>query len=324
MQVSPNVRAVQVPDDNPMHPQFTTIYLVGRGQVFTVDSGEDMDRYRWMLRGYLAATEKAEIALSGITHHHIDHSANLGWLRDSFGVELYVHAEGRPLLGERLPQNGVHVLRDGDSIEVGGVRLAVLHTPGHSVDSVCYYLESEGVLFSGDTILGSTTTTIGDLGAYMASLRRLRGLPNLRMICPGHGPIIEDPLSYIDQYVAHREERERQILSVLREGGEVTSWEIMLRLYPEIDERLRRAADNNVRQHLAKLEAEGLVRAYPGVPKPKSEEQILKERAEEEERRSIIAKAREYEEQARRRMAYLQENPPLDEWEEMPRYELVR
>src|SRR5262245_51047607 len=102
MQVSKNVRAVQVPDDNPMHPQFTTIYLVGKGQVLTIDSGEDMDRYRWMLKGYLAATEKAEIALSAITHHHSDHSANLKWLRDQFGAEILVHKSGEPLLVDKL------------------------------------------------------------------------------------------------------------------------------------------------------------------------------------------------------------------------------
>ena len=70
MQVSQNVRAVQVPDENPSHPMYTTIYLVGRGQVLTIDSGEDMERYRWMLKGYLAATEKAEISVSAVTHHH--------------------------------------------------------------------------------------------------------------------------------------------------------------------------------------------------------------------------------------------------------------
>src|SRR5213078_2106534 len=90
VQVTANVRAVQVPDANPMHPQFTTIYLVGRGQVLTIDSGEDMERYRWMLRGYLAATEQAEIGMSAVTHHHRDHSANLPWLRDEFGADVYV------------------------------------------------------------------------------------------------------------------------------------------------------------------------------------------------------------------------------------------
>src|SRR5437867_2078684 len=107
MLITPGVRAVQVPDDNPMHPVFTTIYLVGEGQVLTIDSGEDMERYRWMLRGYLAATERAEISQSAVTHHHRDHSANLKWLRDQFKTEIYVLESGRELLQEQLPPAGV-------------------------------------------------------------------------------------------------------------------------------------------------------------------------------------------------------------------------
>src|SRR5438094_9458366 len=175
MQVTPSVRAVQVPDINPMHPQFTTIYLVGRGQVLTIDSGEDMDRYRWMLRGYLAASEKAEIGISCVSHHHRDHSANLTWLHDEFGAEVRVLEQGMSLLQDRLPDSGVTPLHHGSELGPSDeVRLRVIHTPGHSVDSVCYYLEAEGVLFTGDTILGASSTTISDLGDYMASLGATR------------------------------------------------------------------------------------------------------------------------------------------------------
>src|SRR5919109_1394047 len=132
MQVTASVRAVQVPDTNPMHPQFTTIYLVGRGQVLTIDSGEDMERYRWMLKGYLAASEKAEIGISAVTHFHADHSSNLRWLRDEFGSEV-------------------------------------------------------------------------------------RDLPNLQLMCPGHGPVIQDPVRYIDAYIRGRHLREAQILAALAE-----------------------------------------------------------------------------------------------------------
>src|SRR5438105_1785383 len=168
MQVTPNVRAVQVPDTNPMHPQFTTIYLVGRGQVLTIDSGEDMERYRWMLKGYLAATEKAEIGMSAVTHFHADHSSNLRWLRDEFASDIRVLEQGMPLLGDRLPDSGVTAIHPGSEIGPSDdVRLTTMHTPGHSADSVCFYLESEGVLFTGDTILGASSTTISELGDYL-------------------------------------------------------------------------------------------------------------------------------------------------------------
>ena len=323
MRVSTNVRAVQVPDDNPMHPQFTTMYLVGEGQAFTIDSGEDLDRYRWMLRGYLAAVEKAEIGLSGITHHHSDHSANLAWLRQTFGAEIYVHTQGEPLLHDRLPTTGVHMMSDEQTIEIsGGVKVVVLHTPGHSVDSVCYYMEDDGVLFSGDTILGATTTTVQDLSSYMTSLDRLRQLPNLKVICPGHGPLIWNPREWIAEYIAHRNEREQQILAVLNEGGELTSWDIMMRIYTDLDPRKRRPADGNVRQHLQKLEREGRLKVHPGMKKARSAEEVTKVQAEEEEHERVIAQAEEYMEQSRHRVLYLQENPPTDEWEDMPKYEL--
>jgi len=275
-----------------MHPVFTTVYLVGRGQVLTIDSGEDLDRYRWMLKGYLAATEKAEIAVSALTHHHADHSANLRWLRDEFGAEIEVSPAAAPLLGERLPPAGVRFIQDGQEIDVGGgVRLRALYTPGHSADSVSYYIEDEGVLLTGDTVLGSTTTTVSDLADYLASLERLRALPNLRVICPGHGPVIADPGAYLDGYLRHRAEREQQILGALAAGGELTSWQIMERIYTDIDPRLRRAADGNVRSHLAKLEKEGRLKVYEGKRRQRAAGEIAKAESEEHERLDVIRRA---------------------------------
>ena len=98
MQVSDHVRAVQVPEENPMHPGSTNVYLVGAGQVLSIDSGEAIDKFRWMLRGYLAAIERAEIGLAAVTHHHADHSGNLKLLHDSLGAEVAVPANGVALL----------------------------------------------------------------------------------------------------------------------------------------------------------------------------------------------------------------------------------
>jgi glyoxylase-like metal-dependent hydrolase (beta-lactamase superfamily II) len=325
MQVTPNVRAVQVPDTNPMHPQFTTIYLVGRGQVLTIDSGEDMERYRWMLRGYLAATEKAEIGISCVSHHHADHSSNLRWLRDEFAADVRVFEQGMPLLGQRLPDSGVSALHHGSEFGPSDeVRLSVIHTPGHSVDSVCFYLESEGVLFTGDTILGASSTTISDLGAYLDSLSGLRELPNLQLMCPGHGPVIEDPVAYIDAYINGRHARERQILEALAQTPEMTTWAIMEQIYADqnLVPRLRRAADRQVRTHLRKLEKEGRVRVFGGTPHQKSPQELAAQEEEEHERLDVIRRADEYREEARRRALIAQESAFAEEWEEPPRYAL--
>jgi glyoxylase-like metal-dependent hydrolase (beta-lactamase superfamily II) len=322
MQVSPSVRAVQVPETNPMHPQYTTIYLVGRGQVLTIDSGDDEERYRWMLRGYLAATEKAEIGQAALTHFHFDHSSNIRWLCDEFGAQAYVSRETAARLDGRLPP-GAKEIAAGDELSPGGsVRVQVLHTPGHSPDSLCYYVEEEGVLFTGDTILGASTTSVNDLSDYLQSLRRLRDLPNLRVICPGHGPLIDEPVAYIDGYISHREQREREIVEQLASGEALTSWQLMERLYKDIDPRLRRMADRNVQSHLVKLEKDGRLTVHAGKARQRSESEQAQAVTEEAQRQEVIRQADAYREQARRRALFLQENPPTEEWQEPPRYEL--
>lgn len=328
MQISPSVRAVQVPDENPMHPLFTSIYLVGKnggGEALTIDSGEAVDRYRWMLRGYLAATERSEIALAGITHYHLDHSGNLKWMRESLKADVLVTEAGKPYLrqDDRLPEDGVRTLDEGQVIHLdGGVRVQVLLTPGHSPDSACFYLEDEGVLFTGDTLLGSSTTTVHDLGDYRLSLQRLLDLPKLEVICPGHGEVVNDPRQRLEMYVAHRNERERQILGALEERPESTSWEIMLKLYADVNPRLRRAADSNVQAHLRQLDQEGRLTVHAGVRQGKAPPDPVAI-AEHERRKSVKQEAKEIESEERKAEIAAQENPPDDEWVERPRYALV-
>jgi glyoxylase-like metal-dependent hydrolase (beta-lactamase superfamily II) len=323
MRVSEHVRVVPIEHENPNQTYLTPIYIVGDGQVMTIDSGEAMDSYKWMLRGYLAAIEKAEIALAAVTHHHLDHSGNLKFVRERFGADVLVHEKGVPLMQDKLPESGIQYLHDDQVIDLGSVRLRVLETPGHSTDSVCYYIEDEGVLFTGDTMLGASTTVVFELGPYMRSLDALLQLPNLKVICPGHGPLIHDPRERIQQYIDHRNMRERQIVEVLGEGGEHTSWDIMLKLYPEIDTRLRRSANNNVEQHLRKLDAEGRLKTYAGVPNQPDAEKQREQEEHARVRRETIAKAKEYEEEERKAALAAQENPPTDVWAEMPKYELA-
>jgi endoribonuclease LACTB2 len=326
MQISESVRAVMVPDENPMHPDYTSIYLVGPqgGQSLTIDSGEAIDRYQWFLRGYLAATEQAEIGVATITHHHSDHSGNLKWAQKFLGAEIAIPAGGRRLLKGRIPAK-VDSLADGDVLELGGgVRVQVLATPGHSVDSLCFYLEDEGVLFTGDTLLGSSTTTVWDLASYRESLERLLELPNLKVICPGHGKIVNDPRERLQMYVDHRNMRERQIVAALADGAQLSSWDIMLKLYPDIDTRLRRAAENNVRSHLVQLAAGGAVTEHEGKPRrPASRAKIERDVEHARARDLVIKRAKRLEAQQRREALRAQENPPSEQWIKPPLYELT-
>lgn len=326
MRISRSVRAAMVPDVNPMHPDFTSIYLVGPGggQSLSIDSGEALERYQWFLRGYLAATEQTEIGIAAITHHHADHTGNLKWVHDQLQAEVAIPAGGRSLLTGRIPAS-VRALADEAVIELGkGVRVQVLSTPGHSVDSLCYYLEDEGVLFTGDTLLGSSTTTVWNLGQYRKSLERLLALPNLKVICPGHGKIVHDPRERLQMYIDHRNLRERQIVDVLKPGEPLTSWEIMLRVYPDLDRRLRRGADNNVRRHLEQLEEEGRLAVQPGKPRRASSAAKMARDVEHAHAHDRIIKQAKRLEDARRRAALrAQENPPDEQWLEPPRYRLA-
>ncbi|MBK7726236.1 MAG: MBL fold metallo-hydrolase [Dehalococcoidia bacterium] len=306
MQISESVRAALVPDENPMHPDFTCIYLVGaKGQQsLTIDSGEAIDRYQWFLRGYLAAVEREEIGIATITHHHSDHSGNLKWAKEFLKADISIPANGRALLKGRIPAK-VDTLKDGDVIELdGGVRVQVMATPGHSVDSLCYYIEEEGVLFTGDTLLGSSTTTVWELASYRKSLERLLALPNLKVICPGHGKIVHDPRERLQMYVNHRNMRENQILKVLEGGG-------------------RRAADSNVRSHLKQLADDGRIKVYEGKPR-RARPAAARERDVEHVRQRdlVIKQAKKFETEKRRNEIRMQENPPSAEWKEPPRYEL--
>ncbi len=324
MQVSPHVRAVQVPTDNPMNPQFTTIYLVGAGESLSIDSGEALEKYRWMLRGYLAAIERTEIAIAAITHHHADHSGNLKWVREVYHADVAIPPNARSLLRGKLPAKGVSLLADGQVVDLGGgARLRVIVAPGHSVDSICFYLEDDGVLFTGDTLLGSTTTTVNDLGPYRRTLARLLELPNLKVICPGHGPLVHDPRERLQSYIDHRNLRERQILEVLARGGEHTSWDIMIELYPDIDKRIRFAADNNVRTHLRQLEEEGRITVFPGKPRRPNEAKRQREMEHAKVREQLIARAEKLKAEKSRALVRSQENPPTAQWKEPPRYALA-
>lgn len=325
MKISDNVRAVQVPDDNPMHPMFTNIYIIGQDQVLTIDSGETMERYQWMLRGYLAATEKAEIALAAITHHHADHSGNLKWVNKEYNAEIVVHRKAIPLLKGRIPKReGLKLIEDGEAIDMGGgAKARVIFAPGHSVDSISYYIEDDGVLFTGDTLLGSSTTTVNDLGSYRESLTLLTTLPNLKVICPGHGAIVYDPRERLQGLIEHRNMRERQILKVLDDRKPRSSWDIMLEIYPGLDRRLRRAAAGNVETHLRQLEKEGRLLLHPGKPRNPSAVSVQKEIEHAKYSASVIKEAKKLEAEQRRTALRAQENPPSAQWRVQPKYELV-
>lgn len=189
-----------------------------------------------------------------ITHRHGDHAPAALPLKKATGARI-VAPEG---VVEGIDQ----IVRGGEVID----GLEVIATPGHTREHVCYFTPDRD-LFTGDTILGQGTTAIfppdGNMGDYVRSLEKLRD-KNPRRIFPGHGPTRDDAVALIDEYIAHRMQREQQIIDALQAGAR-TIPEMRRRIYSELDERLHGAAEVQIYAHLIKLQDEGRVDAREGA-----------------------------------------------------------
>jgi len=169
------------------------------------------------------------------------------------------HVKGLPALKARWPKL---IVVDGGvaPVPAGDGALEIVPTPGHAPDHLCFFDRGSGDLYCGDLARRGGTIVIpaskgGDLRAYLASLRRVRDLQPRRLL-PGHGPIVDDPLPLIDEYLAHRAEREQQILKAILDGAR-TVRDIVARVYPALPESLSEAAAESVRAHLKKLRDDG-------------------------------------------------------------------
>ena len=158
----------------------------------------------------------------------------------------------------------------------------------------------------------------------MQTLARLKALPNLKVICPGHGPLIYDPYDIIDDYIRRREVREQEIVDLMVEGPGLTSWSMVEKLYANVDKRLWRAADRVVQTHLRKLMDEGRVTATPGVARTGSSPEDVAAEEEHQRRVDIIKQAEEYKAQMARQALARQEMGISAEWVEPPLYDLAR
>lgn len=169
------------------------------------------------------------------------------------------HVKGLPALRDRWP-GAIVVDAAGDAVPAGDGILEIVPTPGHSPDHLCFFERASGDLYCGDMARRGGTIVIparkgGDLRAYLASLQVMRALAPKRLL-PGHGPIVDDPIALIDEYIAHRQKRERQILQAMLDGARTVE-EIVRRVYPALPVSLSEAAADSVRAHLAKLRDDG-------------------------------------------------------------------
>lgn len=252
--ISPLVRRIVAPNAGPITGAGSNTYLVGVDEIVVVDPGPDMashvdaivgcggDRIRWIL----------------LTHSHEDHAGAATALAAATGAEVLAFG----------------TIEDGFELEATEFRLDALHTPGHTADHLCFLMEEERMLFSGDTVIDGSTVAItppaGDMAAYLASLERLSSRRlRLRSIAPGHGHLIADPADRLASYLSHRLEREAQIVAALEAGGSTVD-QLVDAIYVDLAPARRGAACATVHAHLLKLAAEGRAAGADGAWHPRA------------------------------------------------------
>jgi glyoxylase-like metal-dependent hydrolase (beta-lactamase superfamily II) len=238
---------LRIPAENPSPwtgPEGNNTYLLPGAVPTLVDAGVGVQAH---LDAVGRALDGSRLARVLITHSHPD------------------HVGGVPALLERWPAANVRncppdACRDGEIIAAGDVQLVALHTPGHAPDHFCFFDEDSRDLYCGDLARRGGTIVVpaskgGSLAKYLASLRRIRELAPARLL-PGHGPIIEDAAALIDEYLAHRAEREEQVMEALASGCESVD-QIVARIYTALHPAVVRAAADSVLAQLIKLRDEG-------------------------------------------------------------------
>jgi glyoxylase-like metal-dependent hydrolase (beta-lactamase superfamily II) len=273
--VSPLVRRVVAPNGGPFTYKGTCSYVVGAGDVAIVDPGPADPRH---LAALLNAISGESLKYILVTHTHRDHSPAARALREATGATIAGCAAYAPaaidISGPGLDASHDRayapdiLLAEGDRLEFGGASIETLETPGHTANHLCFALCEEKALFTGDHVMGWSTTVVappdGSMTEYMKSIERLRDRDD-EIYWPGHGDPVRDPARYLRAILHHRRVREAAILHRLAEGDE-TIREMVAHIYESIDKRLHGAAAMNVLAHLEDLVGRGLV-LCDGSPK---------------------------------------------------------
>ncbi len=274
-QLSPLIRRVIANNPGAFTYTGTGVYIIGRGTVAVIDPGPLQDDHFEALKRALDGETVSHVV---VTHSHMDHSPLAHPLAEWAGCKVYAkgpaiptESEVRMEAGDDLSFRPDETIKDGWTATGPGWTLEAIETPGHTSNHVCYALHEENALFSGDHVMGWSTTVIsppdGDMGDYIASLEKVRDR-GFATIWPTHGPPITDnPTAFIQAYIDHRKAREAAIIARLAAGDE-TIPAMVKTIYAGVDVKLHPAACHSVLGHMVQLVKDGRATtpdAKPGV-----------------------------------------------------------
>ena len=264
VRVSPRISRVVADNPGPFTFKGTGVYIVGDKDVAVIDPGPDDASHVDALKRALEGRRVTHIL---VTHTHSDHSPAAKPLKEWSGAKTYAfgpHGSGKLEDGVRVEEGGdmqftpdVRV-KDGEIIKGNGFTFECVFTPGHTSNHMCYALREENALFTGDHVMGWSTTVVtppdGDMAQYMASVKKLMARDDA-ILYPTHGAPVTDPKPFLAAYLEHRLDREKQIVACIRDGL-TTIPQMVARMYADVDKRLHPAASRSVLAHLIQLENE--------------------------------------------------------------------
>jgi glyoxylase-like metal-dependent hydrolase (beta-lactamase superfamily II) len=261
--LTPRIRRLTAPNPGYMTGPGTNSYIVGAGDdIVVIDPGPANADH---IAALLALPARIQAIL--VTHTHPDHSPAAAILKEKTGARLFGMA---PPAGEHQDQSfrPDRVLEHGERINAAGSTLRVYHTPGHASNHLCYLLEEDRILFTGDHVMQGSTVVInppdGDMTAYIASLRMLVGEP-IDYFAPGHGVLIGKPFEMVELLVRHRFVRESKTLNAVRASGPATLEGLTPVVYDDVPAFKHPWAARSLLAHLRKLEQDGAVGERGGV-----------------------------------------------------------
>lgn len=253
--IAPGIVRLTAPNPGVMTGPGTNSYILGTRELIVIDPGPAIESH------VAALLELVGDRLQHIvcTHTHLDHSPAASALKNATGARIAGRIAAQD--GRQDPAFAPDFIpADGDAIRADGITLRAVHTPGHASNHLCYLLEEQKLLFTGDHVMQGSTVVIsppdGDMHAYFASLEKLLAL-DIAALAPGHGHVIATPHDEVRRLIAHRLKREQKVFDALARRHPATIDELVPLAYDDVNARLFPIARRSLHAHLLKLERDG-------------------------------------------------------------------